>query len=107
MDRVAEKKTYYVSVLARTILEGKGDAAYEFEIVASEEEIEQLKELFDGLESSEQQTYFQAHYLGYPYHQDTANDVYDRDLKAIYRMLRELGTPETRSHIDTIADKLS
>lgn len=98
-----EKKTYYVSVQAGSVLENEGDAAYEFEIVASEQEVEALMEQFGTLSDADNATAFRAHLPGVPYHQDAELDGYDTALTEVYRTLYELGTEETKQ---TIADML-
>ena len=91
-----EKKRYYVSVQADTIMNNRGDSSFEFEIDATEEDIAKLKELFEDKEDSDNRTYLRSHLLGIPYHQDEENDAYDSHLTEVYRLLYELGTESTR-----------
>lgn len=98
MDKV--KKTYYISVQADSILLNKGDAAFEFEIEATEKEVVELQELFDGKEQSDNYAFGRAHVPWKPYHEDESNDVYDKYLLEIYRTIHRLGTPETKRHIE-------
>lgn len=93
------KKTYYVSVQAGTVLENEEDAAYEFEIVATEQEVENLMEQFGMLSDADNSTSLRAHMPGVPYHQDNEHDDYDRTLTEVYRTLYELGTEETKRTI--------
>ncbi|MCC3377136.1 hypothetical protein [Cohnella sp. REN36] len=102
-----EKKRYFISVQARTIMLNQGDAAYELEIQATDDEVDKLNELFESLEEFDQSTYFRAHYPGIPYHHDKANDGYDYFLREIYNTLYDLGTDETRQHISAITDSLN
>jgi hypothetical protein len=95
-----EKKRYYISVQADTILAGQGEAAYEFEIDATPEQIEKLQELFEDKSDSADGTFLKAHTPAIPYHHDVENDAYDNYLREIYSMIHELGTPETRRHIE-------
>ncbi|RUS47925.1 hypothetical protein [Cohnella sp. AR92] len=97
-----DNKHYYVSVQSKTIMHNQGDAPYELEIVASEEEVDKLKDLFAELDEYDQDTFFRAHYPGIPYHHDSQNDRYDYALKQIYGLLNRLGTEETKSHIDSM-----
>src|SRR5690606_40968230 len=55
------KSTYYVSVQAGTVNAGKGDAAFEFEIEATPEEIRELENLFAGAREADRRAYFRAH----------------------------------------------
>ncbi len=95
-----EKKTYYVSVQASSVLPEQGDAAYEFEIEATDEEISVLQEVFDDKYFSENGTIGRAMTPWKPYHEDQDNDEYDGYLKDAYGIIYRLGTPETRSHIE-------
>lgn len=94
-----EKKTYYVSVQAGSVLENEGDAAYEFEIVATEREVEDLMEQFGMLSDADNSSSFRAYLPGVPYHQDSEHDGYDYTLTQIYRRLYDLGTEETKHTI--------
>lgn len=94
-----DKKTYYVSVQAGSVLENQGDAAYEFEIVASERDIDLLEEQFGLLSDWDNSSAFRAHLPGVPYHQDREQDGYDYTLTEVYRMLYKLGTDETKRTI--------
>jgi len=97
----AEKKTYYVTVGSAEILEPEDVIGnFELEIVATEDEIDQLEELFDDRLVSEEASAVRAHIPFREYHQDVPNDDYDRSLAQIYKLLHQLGTPETKKHIE-------
>lgn len=95
-----EKKTYYVSVQAGTALENQGGAAFEFEIEATPQEIDALQQLFEELDDAANDTFVRGMIPGIPYHQDPENQFYDDALQNVYRLLHELGKPETRAHIE-------
>ncbi len=95
-----EKKTYYVSVQANSVLEEQGAAAFEFEIEATPEEVAELSELFEQKLGVEDANFWRAHTPYLQYHDDQENDEYDYFLREIYRMLHKLGTKETREHIE-------
>ncbi|MBP1989204.1 hypothetical protein [Paenibacillus eucommiae] len=94
-----DKKSYYIAVGASGIMESQGDAAYEFEIVATEEDILKLRELFEEREDADQEGYVHAH-VPWMYTYDGPNDKNDYYLSQVYGMLHELGTEETRKHIE-------
>ncbi|CAM3413666.1 hypothetical protein [Marinicrinis lubricantis] len=95
------KKTYFVSVQANSILEEKGSAAFEFEIQATDQELDQLAALFEEKEDSENATFRQAGISSVPYHElDDANDTYDATMIDVYKKIYELGTEETKRHIE-------
>lgn len=94
------RKHYYVSVQARTILEDREAAAYEFDILACQEEVDQLTELFE--EFQEQDEAQALHFTRHPYGSastDQMNAGTSTILIEVYKMLFELGTQETRKHI--------
>lgn len=95
-----DKTKYYVSVQGNSILSDQGAAAYELEILASDREVEQLQELFNSKLKAEDSTFFRAIAPTIPYHIDDENDTYDYYLIDIYRKLYELGTEESKSHIE-------
>ncbi|GAA4835326.1 hypothetical protein GCM10023310_10980 [Paenibacillus vulneris] len=94
-----DKRPYYISVQAKTIMLNQGDAPYEFEIMATEEEIDQLYEWFEELDEYEQGTFFRAHVPALPYHHDSYNDACDYTLKQIYRFIADHGSKQTGDHI--------
>lgn len=97
-----DKNKYYVSVQAGTIMANQGDAAYEFEIEATPEEIVKLQELFEDQYYIENDNFLRTHAAGVPYNYDASNDAYDMGLHDIYSLIYELGTPETKKHIESM-----
>jgi hypothetical protein len=94
-----DKRTCYISVQARTIMENQGDAAYEFEIEATQEDIDKLQQLFVMMNEYDEGTYIRSHVPAMPYHHDSDNDLYDDTLKEIYSMIGNLGPKETSDHV--------
>ncbi|WP_166238513.1 hypothetical protein [Paenibacillus turpanensis] len=97
-----DKKKYYVSVQAGTVMENQGDSSYELEIEATPKEVEDLQELFEGQSWVNERAFWRAHVPGVEYHHDAVNDYYDDYLVEIYRKIYELGTRETREHIQSM-----
>lgn len=97
-----EKRTYYVAVGSGDILEEKGAASFEFEIEATPEEIRELETLFEEREREDLAAFVRAHIPIMLYHKDGPNDDYDEDLREIYRKIYELGTPETKRHMEQL-----
>lgn len=95
-----EKKTFYVSVQAGSIVQHEGDTSFEFEIEATEEEINQLQQIFNGKEKADDQAFLRAHQPWKEYRYDEPNDRYDHFLSEAYQLIYELGTPETKQHIE-------
>lgn len=95
-----DKRKYYVSIQAATILENQGDAAYEFEIEATPKEAAKLGELMEIQKDYDFETFFRTPVPGIPYHHDEANDGYDAATKHVFAKIHELGTVETKQHIE-------
>ncbi|WP_239615169.1 hypothetical protein [Cohnella mopanensis] len=97
----SDRKTYYVSVGAGQVLEDKEAAAFEFAIHANEAELDKLQELFEEIQDADEDEALS--FKGSPTISDSPeNDTYDALLQEVYRMLHELGTSETRQHIETM-----
>lgn len=105
----AEKKTYYVSVQAGTAVDNIGAAPFEFVIEATPKEIARLQALFEEKEDAENDTLIRGMVPAIPYHQDPENDAADESLKRVYAYIHELGTEETRRHIESmgVLDKVT
>jgi hypothetical protein len=102
-----EKTKYYVSVQNKSIFRDQGQAAYELEIVANDDEVEKLRLLLDSWGETDHATYFRSMIPGLPYHHDNENDTYDYYLQHIYKMIYDLGSVETQEHISAIAENLN
>lgn len=94
-----DRQKYYVSLQSRTIMAQRGDAAYELEIEATSDELNLLKELFDGMEDFDEASFRRNMIPGVPYHHDSENDGYDYYLKEAYKLVHQLGTEETRQFV--------
>jgi len=95
------RRTYYVAVGPGQILTDRGAASFEFSIQATEAEIDKLEELFQEAEDANEDEIFD--YSGSPLVSDSPeNETYDALLQNIYRMLHDLGTDETKRHIESM-----
>ena len=102
-DALLVRKHYYVAVGGGQILEDPEAAAYELEILANEHELGRLRELFEELEIWDGAQTF--HFAGTPYTEfstDRINLGYELLLKRVYEQLHELGTEETKRHIQSM-----
>ncbi|MCD9022750.1 hypothetical protein [Cohnella silvisoli] len=97
----SERKTYYVAVGARQILEDREAASFEFAIHANEDELNKLQELFEESQDADEDEAFS--FKGLPTVSDVPdNDTYNALIKEIYHMLHKLGTPETKRYIEAM-----
>jgi hypothetical protein len=97
-----EKKRYYVSVQAETLMEHQGDAAYEFEIDATPEDVQQLHELFESESEADFQNYLRIHNPKILEEELVSHAMFDQHLTEVYRLIHQLGTPETQAHIQSM-----
>ncbi|WP_028561887.1 hypothetical protein [Paenibacillus pinihumi] len=97
-----ERKPYYVAVGAGQILEDPTAAAYELEILANEEELNRLQELFEELSSwDEAQVLHFTRPFG-SFSTERINLGYDHLLGRVYKLLYEVGTEQTKAHIESM-----
>ncbi|MBB6672312.1 hypothetical protein [Cohnella nanjingensis] len=95
-----DRKTYYVAVGAGQILEDPTVAPFEFAIRANDEELNKLQDRFEDLSSADETTAFR--YADWVSGSDKEMlGEYDRQMRGIYSLLYELGTEETKRHIES------
>jgi hypothetical protein len=94
------KKTYYISLGSGEISQVRSASEWSYEIEATEDEITTLREYFDQRFSSDWQGFFRAHVPYLEYHYDRQNDAYDQTTTKVFEMLYNLGSDETRQHIE-------
>lgn len=97
-----DKQSYYVNVASGEIHPDKSVSPYNFEIKATEEEVDQLYELLEMADTSAYKSFFRANIPYVQYHQDVENDQYDDSLSSIYQKIHDLGNEETKSHIESM-----
>jgi hypothetical protein len=96
------KKTYYIDVGTGEISRSATSSTWSFKISATNEEITELRELFDQNYSTEWQNFFRAHVPYVQYHYDRENDQYDQTLIKVYELIYRLGDEEAKHHIKTM-----
>jgi hypothetical protein len=99
-----EKKIYYVNVDVgpqtgeiRDQIE-PNDANYDFEILATEEEIAKLQKLFVALQDTDFHTFVLAN-IPFLDNEQKENRTEDQQIDQIYRMIYQLGTEQTKEQI--------
>ena len=97
-----EKKTFYIEVGSGEITEPEETGQFEFEIQANDEEINQLQALFEESAEAQEGTAKGASSAHPINHNFRDNDASDYWLREIYRKLYDLGTPETKKHIESM-----
>ena len=103
-----EKRKYYVNIGTKEISQIPYGNNTTYTIEANGEEVFQLREKFNEVFDDELGTFVRAHIPFLPYHQDSENQEYDKDLQDIFQMIYQLATMETRQAMKeagmTIAD---
>lgn len=96
---MTERKTYFITVDTEDIRETSIPDGIEYEVYASQSEINEIKELFD---KKDQDTKNAVKYLAKPFNEWGADDErqkYDDHLIMIFRRIYDLGTEETKKNI--------
>jgi hypothetical protein len=100
---VLEKKRYYVTLQAGTtvaeIRDEKGSSTYDFEIEATDVEVEMLRDLLNNCVHGDFMMWMHGHTL-WSDMPDRDNDEYDDNLRAIYQIIYQHGTPKTRQDLE-------
>lgn len=99
-----EKKTYYVALHTTggsqgAVFENRGDADIQFEIQATEEEVQALREALEKPGQEDIKMFIHSH-LPIDVKDGQLQQQYDARLLGVYQMLHRLGTPETRRFIE-------
>jgi hypothetical protein len=97
-----QKKTYYIDVGSGEISQSATSSTWSYKIQADNEEITQLRELFDQNYSTEWKNFIRAHVPYVEYHYDRENDAYDSTIQQVYGMLHKLGDTEAKNHIESM-----
>lgn len=97
-----QKKTYYIDVGSGEISQSATSSTWSYKIQANDEEITQLRELFDQNYSTEWKNFYRAHVPYLEYHYDRENDAYDSTIQQVYGMLYKLGDEEAKNHIESM-----
>lgn len=95
-----EKKKYYIAVEDGQILEDQGASAYELEILATPLEIDQLQRLFAKKEKENFELFIDPHLPNRWSEVQSGVVTYNQYLAQIYELVYQLGTPETKQHIE-------
>jgi len=97
-----QKKTYYIDVGTGEISRNATSSTWSFKIEADDEEITELRELFNQNYSNEWKNFFRAHVPYVQYHYDRENDDYDSTIQQVYGMIHKLGDEEAKNHIESM-----
>ncbi|SHG48787.1 hydrolase [Ornithinibacillus halophilus] len=97
-----EKKKYYVNLASLEISQIKYDNNDSYIIHATDEEVADLRNIMNHMDSALTRTFFRAHVPIMPYHKDASNDDYDQGLTEAFQMIHDLGDNSTKEFIESI-----
>ncbi|MED1203103.1 hydrolase [Heyndrickxia acidicola] len=97
-----EKKVYFIEIASGEISRRSTDSPWNFQIEATDDEITQLREVFQQNYEAEWEGFFRAHVPFIEYHYDRVNDVYDQNMMKAYSMIYNLGNLEAKKHIENM-----
>ncbi len=97
-----QKHDYYIEVGAAEISRSATDSTWSFKISATDEEITQLREVFDSNYSADWQSFYRSHVPYIQYHFDRENDAFDNNLLQVYEIIHRLGDEEAKKHIESM-----
>ncbi|WP_053366370.1 hypothetical protein [Bacillus sp. FJAT-27245] len=101
LNNPQEKKMYFVDIKTGEITM-EPTAENTFTVIADEDEIQDLRELFEENYDADKRGYMRTHLPWQQYHEfsEGENKDYDRSIELIYAMIYRLGDAEARRHID-------
>ncbi|WP_053367468.1 hypothetical protein [Bacillus sp. FJAT-27245] len=95
-----DKKTYYIAVESGEISRDETSSTWSFKIKATDEEITELRSLFNENYANEWKNFIRAHIPFREYHHDKENNAIDEKLKQIYQAIHDLGDEQAKNHIE-------
>lgn len=96
---VLDKNKYYVNIGTKEISINKDGNNDEFIVHATEDEIVNLREIFDEIEQADNRSFWRSHVPYQHYHQDQANDDFDASMKEAFQKIYDFGDEETKGLI--------
>jgi lipopolysaccharide export system protein LptA len=97
-----DKQRYAVSVQARTINQTDADSSNPIEILATQEEVDELNQLFKLEDQVDVASFAHMPVSALEYENQGNNKEYDTNLIKIYKAIYQLGTLKTREHIEAM-----
>ena len=96
-----KKNKYYIKVGSGEILPERTMSEWEFEIIATPEEAMRLRQLLEETNSESNSIFLKAH-IPMQEDYDEENIPYDKKLRQVYQLIHDLGTDETKEHIQSM-----
>lgn len=98
MNHTTTKKNYYISVSGKSV-DTEPSRSEQLQVLATEEEMNELRIIFERLQSDDDWTAFKAPVPYKSADHDPATDKFNQDLLELYRIVYRIGTEDTKTHI--------
>ncbi len=96
------KNTYYIHISSGEISQSGIDSPWNFQIEATPDEIQKLRQFFDKNEAGDLPAFIRSHIPFREYHYDEENDRQDEALQQIYGFIYQHGNEEVQQQIESM-----
>ncbi|MNO47345.1 hypothetical protein D3C76_376580 [compost metagenome] len=100
-----EKKTYYVSVQGRSLLDNEDEASYEWVIHATKSEADTICHMLEQIGETEDSEFLAYTYPWPDTPEDGVNANYSSLMNDLYHEIYRLGSEETRQQVKVILER--
>ncbi|MNI71359.1 hypothetical protein D3C76_23020 [compost metagenome] len=100
-----EKKTYYVSVQGRSLLDQPGETSYEWVIHATKSEADTISHMLEQIGEREESEFLAYTYPWPDTPEEWVNANYSSLMDELYHELYRLGSEETRQQLRAILER--
>lgn len=101
---MSDRRKYYVAIHSGEtmgeILQESDASSFQFEIEATDQELQQLNNLIGNNSVEDMETFWDSHIPFLSYNQNRENDGYDRTLQQLYNLVYRLGTDSTKRKME-------
>src|SRR5699024_2998753 len=95
-----EQREYFVNMTTNEISDEPHAESYSFKIIATSEDVLQLKAIMDNIHTADVGSLARASIPFKPYHEHKSMDLHDESYMAAYQMIYRLGNDETKTEIE-------
>ena len=96
------KKMYYINITSGEISQSRFDSPWNFQVEATPDEIQTLRQYFDQNEAGDFPNFLRAHIPVREYQHDEVNDRQDEAFQQIYGFIYQHGNEDTKQLIESM-----
>ncbi|MNP57266.1 hypothetical protein D3C76_1520770 [compost metagenome] len=100
-----EKRTYYVSVQGRSLLDNQDEASYEWVIHATESEADTISHMLEQIGETEDSEFLAFTYPWPDTPEEWVNANYSSLMNDLYHEIYRLGSEETKQQVRAILER--